>query len=91
MKRIEPKVPQGRKLIGSLYQDDDSRVMSEDMAEVQLANDVLVYAGWYERWELKGHYRVVASRELNELCRCTTTDIDLANWLFEMLADKYNA
>lgn len=89
MNATEPRVPAGHKLIGAIYWDDDLTILGEDMAEVELPCDVLVYSGWYGEGDPDGNYRIVATRNLEELERVTTRDVSEAVKLFEAMACKY--
>ena len=44
------------------------------MVEVDLPNGVLVYAGWYERGNDPGKYRIYVDYELNRLIPFIETD-----------------
>jgi len=63
-----------RYVTGEIVSDDNSLILSEDMVEVELPNGVLVYAGWYERGNDPGKYRIYADYELNRLIPPIETD-----------------
>jgi hypothetical protein len=86
MTTIEPVVPLGCALSGYLYDDQDKRILGEDMVEVLLSNGILVSAGWYPESSPQGKYRVLATEGFDCLRDESTDDVYVAKELVESFA-----
>lgn len=61
MRNLIPNLPQGCQVFGHIYWDKDSRILGEDMLDVQLSNGVLISCGWYPEGDPNGCYRITVN------------------------------
>ncbi|HUG90639.1 MAG TPA: hypothetical protein VML55_07395 [Planctomycetaceae bacterium] len=69
MRRIQPEFPDdwGCEVIGAVVESDNPADLGEDMLCVQLANGILVSAGWSSEMDPAGHYLVCATSGLEDV------------------------